>query len=170
MDIKVENKSKPAWGLQKWGDDIYLRVDRLKTAKASSLGWARYSLPKGIMIDQGNDDYCRPTQESLKTATTKAKRIAPKVDLSIGKAVLDNNLFVRFGDIPKSKQSKNYATGAIENGVSVYAANYDVEKNVIGINFYGFFGSVFTLLDRPCLLYTSPSPRDRQRSRMPSSA
>ena len=25
-------------------------------------------------------------------------------------------------------------------------------------------------LDRPCLLYTSPSPRDRQKSRMPSSA
>ena len=24
--------------------------------------------------------------------------------------------------------------------------------------------------DRPCLLYTSPSPRDRQKSRMPSSA
>ena len=23
---------------------------------------------------------------------------------------------------------------------------------------------------RPCLLYTSPSPRDRQKSRMPSSA
>ena len=25
-------------------------------------------------------------------------------------------------------------------------------------------------LSQPCLLYTSPSPRDRQRSRMPSSA
>ena len=25
-------------------------------------------------------------------------------------------------------------------------------------------------LDWPCLLYTSPSPRDRQKSRMPSSA
>ena len=25
-------------------------------------------------------------------------------------------------------------------------------------------------LSRPCLLYTSPSPRDRQKSRMPSSA
>ena len=25
-------------------------------------------------------------------------------------------------------------------------------------------------LDDPCLLYTSPSPRDRQKSRMPSSA
>ena len=27
-----------------------------------------------------------------------------------------------------------------------------------------------TLHDMPCLLYTSPSPRDRTRSRMPSSA
>ena len=27
-----------------------------------------------------------------------------------------------------------------------------------------------TRLDRDCLLYTSPSPRDRQKSRMPSSA
>ena len=26
------------------------------------------------------------------------------------------------------------------------------------------------LNDSPCLLYTSPSPRDRQKSRMPSSA
>ena len=27
-----------------------------------------------------------------------------------------------------------------------------------------------TLLNQGCLLYTSPSPRDRQKSRMPSSA
>ena len=26
------------------------------------------------------------------------------------------------------------------------------------------------IANRPCLLYTSPSPRDRQKSRMPSSA
>ena len=31
-------------------------------------------------------------------------------------------------------------------------------------------GIVFCPLDSPCLLYTSPSPRDRTRSRMPSSA
>ena len=30
--------------------------------------------------------------------------------------------------------------------------------------------SVVTMLTNPCLLYTSPSPRDRTRSRMPSSA
>ena len=28
----------------------------------------------------------------------------------------------------------------------------------------------YALLSRLCLLYTSPSPRDRQKSRMPSSA
>ena len=30
-------------------------------------------------------------------------------------------------------------------------------------------GTIY-LKDKPCLLYTSPSPRDRTRSRMPSSA
>ena len=30
--------------------------------------------------------------------------------------------------------------------------------------------AVLTAKDIPCLLYTSPSPRDRTRSRMPSSA
>src|SRR5678809_1707478 len=30
--------------------------------------------------------------------------------------------------------------------------------------------NIGTLIHYPCLLYTSPSPRDRQKSRMPSSA
>ena len=36
----------------------------------------------------------------------------------------------------------------------------------------GVAGAILTRPDRciPCLLYTSPSPRDRQKSRMPSSA
>ena len=32
------------------------------------------------------------------------------------------------------------------------------------------FGSYFSCNNENCLLYTSPSPRDRQKSRMPSSA
>ena len=35
---------------------------------------------------------------------------------------------------------------------------------------HGSFGTVAFQLDGICLLYTSPSPRDRQKSRMPSSA
>ena len=43
----------------------------------------------------------------------------------------------------------------------VQHANSDIELIVRKINI---------TLDLPCLLYTSPSPRDRQKSRMPSSA
>ena len=34
----------------------------------------------------------------------------------------------------------------------------------------GILGITFVCEDCDCLLYTSPSPRDRQKSRMPSSA
>ena len=39
---------------------------------------------------------------------------------------------------------------------------YDRDGKVMGLNFMQG--------DEYCLLYTSPSPRDRQKSRMPSSA
>ena len=37
-------------------------------------------------------------------------------------------------------------------------------------NFSGSAGEVLITHNQACLLYTSPSPRDRQKSRMPSSA
>ena len=59
-------------------------------------------------------------------------------------------------------------------------------KSITGLAILGFFVLVALLADvlapysptkvdntarfQPCLLYTSPSPRDRQKSRMPSSA
>ena len=57
-------------------------------------------------------------------------------------------------------------------GVSVFGntaeashADYDW---IMGVNFGGVVNGVVSFL--PCLLYTSPSPRDRSVSRMPSSA
>ena len=42
---------------------------------------------------------------------------------------------------------------------------------VLGIHFSTYTSEVFRAgIDNVCLLYTSPSPRDRTRSRMPSSA
>ena len=42
-------------------------------------------------------------------------------------------------------------------------------RRIIAI-FIGFIGVLIILKPSTCLLYTSPSPRDRQKSRMPSSA
>ena len=36
--------------------------------------------------------------------------------------------------------------------------------------YIAFNGTVYDVTNNTCLLYTSPSPRDRQKSRMPSSA
>ena len=38
------------------------------------------------------------------------------------------------------------------------------------VKYYRVTGSTGAELYKSCLLYTSPSPRDRQKSRMPSSA
>ena len=46
---------------------------------------------------------------------------------------------------------------------------YDQVKMVRGMEGYGWFANTI-FHDKGCLLYTSPSPRDRQKSRMPSSA
>ena len=40
----------------------------------------------------------------------------------------------------------------------------------LGIGWSATLGAVLALISGVCLLYTSPSPRDRQKSRMPSSA
>ena len=49
--------------------------------------------------------------------------------------------------------------------VSGLTKYYGTKRGVIDLSFAVADGEVFG-----CLLYTSPSPRDRQKSRMPSSA
>ena len=67
----------------------------------------------------------------------------------------------------------------ILNLLSIYCSY--IENYEIALNFFGFGVLVFALAiltfiyeiqlsTKACLLYTSPSPRDRTRSRMPSSA
>ena len=58
-------------------------------------------------------------------------------------------------------------------GVVVVGKTSCPELGVLGVTESELFGATrnpWNLDHTPCLLYTSPSPRDRQKSRMPSSA
>ena len=45
-----------------------------------------------------------------------------------------------------------------------------VGREKIDVMGFASLGNILIASGHPCLLYTSPSPRDRQKSRMPSSA
>ena len=80
-----------------------------------------------------------------------------------------------------------YGMGGISTIGYTYQDHFSVDKEVVKADAITTFqvkgGGRYNLDDRlsafanigyvekpPCLLYTSPSPRDRQKSRMPSSA
>ena len=50
-----------------------------------------------------------------------------------------------------------------------YLSNF-LSEQLLNINFLQRFEQFVSVISIICLLYTSPSPRDRTRSRMPSSA
>ena len=70
------------------------------------------------------------------------------------------------------------AVAAARPGVTTAEVNAAFERTMLELggtsNFYGYYdypATVCTSVNHEvCLLYTSPSPRDRQKSRMPSSA
>ena len=53
--------------------------------------------------------------------------------------------------------------------VGIEQADGSIDSMVVGGSF-SYAKSLVKAMDTNCLLYTSPSPRDRQKSRMPSSA
>ena len=66
-------------------------------------------------------------------------------------------LFRAYYALPDLRNSKGEATGAIRGVISmIKKLEKDFPESLVVVVF--------------CLLYTSPSPRDRTRSRMPSSA
>ena len=72
------------------------------------------------------------------------------------------------GDVQLSLSQLCEFTGSVIVSTPQEIALQDVKR---GIRMFDKLGvKIIGLVDNICLLYTSPSPRDRQKSRMPSSA
>ena len=90
---------------------------------SSGLRWAAYN-EAGELVAMGSDWTCAPTGTDLDEWAAVAARIAQSMD---GKwAMIDQDLYIRFGNLPKGGRSRNYATGTIEAGVSVFDARYNL--------------------------------------------
>ena len=78
------------------------------------------------------------------------------------------NVFILQGNTRKRKTKSGFATKSEANkwavGIEDKKLNNQLKMND------GIFADMFDEWYRICLLYTSPSPRDMRRSRMPSSA
>src|SRR5674476_639469 len=104
-------------------------------------------------------------QELIKTLKT-GKSYEFAIDLTddpyYGKTDSSNEKYVIHGQAKKSTKSfYSYTFLYITNKNERFTVSVlPVEKNKKMVEYLSYF----------CLLYTSPSPRDRQKSRMPSSA
>ena len=100
-----------------------------------------------------------------RTASVLTKKVLPNVDIAIdlhtGGAERYNHPQIRYSK--KDKKALDLA--------KAFGAPYVIEKPWITKSFRKTANLMdISVLVYDCLLYTSPSPRDRQKSRMPSSA
>ena len=108
-------------------------------------------------------------------ATTKLKTLAAggKVEGDIGEPTIEilidkeaNTLTIKDQGIGMSEEEvMKYLNQVAFSSAQEFLEKYKNESSIIGHFGLGFYSAFMV-----CLLYTSPSPRDRTRSRMPSSA
>ena len=65
----------------------------------------------------------------------------------------DGEVYIRFGNIPKTANSKNYANGKTESGVSCYKANWDVMNGTYDITGSGLVGAELNYLIKNAPIY-----------------
>lgn len=89
----------------------------------SNLHWATFTLD-GELVKKGADYTCLPTTEELDRMKVCIKTFSQKIARS--EFNVKNIYYIRYGDLPTGKYSRNYVTNQSESGVSVYGARYNV--------------------------------------------
>ena len=143
----------------------------------------KISSPEGSTVEVGallgvindTEDVKKAPKNSEKIVTTKEEK--PKEEPAIEKPVLQE-LSVPLDNTPKeileskvSKLSPAVRKIAAEKNIDIsQVATARSDGRITKGDILASNNNVQELSTKPCLLYTSPSPRDHTRSRMPSSA
>ena len=150
---------------------VFILTDDLGYADLSSYGSEFINTPN---LDDMASDGAKLTSYYSSQAVCSASRAA------ILTGAYSNRIGINGAFGPKSKRGINQKELLIsemlkENGykTGIFGKWHLGDADIFLPTRHGFdefFGILFSNDMWPCLLYTSPSPRDRQKSRMPSSA
>ena len=125
------------------GDHIPLKGDRITLNLSSA----------GISIVSGQTDSALQIYENNElTEDSFIKKPLDDLDLMVVSSLIDQSYFIEFYD-----NEFNFIGLLPLRDLRIFTSHQDGKSEFINT-------------DESCLLYTSPSPRDRTRSRMPSSA
>ena len=106
--------------------------------------------------------------ESVFTTTETTN---PDGSISVSTGTSEITVLQWFDGFPSSLQtSKQLDTRASTPSDLLWRVEYTIPKDCANTTFDNGSANPNPSTPKPCLLYTSPSPRDRQKSRMPSSA
>ena len=117
----------------------------------------------------------RVVNSLLQAMDTFASKKSILIGASNHQYMLDDAIWRRFDDViifpkPSTKSRKAFIEYQL-NGVTFKGSVDALVKNTSGLSFAQLERLLIeSIKSMICLLYTSPSPRDRQKSRMPSSA
>ena len=176
--------------------DTFIRKkgsERYRERLRGSRPYLEYLLDQAAAgLDFGHDDSRRQFLGRMLTVAARipdaaardqfADRIAHKARITedvvraeIRKAAVDRRTAVTTRELPATGQLKHAEKGLIWSLIhnskeAVEALNELDVEDLESLAGREILELARTLHDGPCLLYTSPSPRDRQKSRMPSSA
>jgi hypothetical protein len=91
--------------------------------------WAAYDRD-GNRLAVGADWCTAPTAAELEAWDAEAQAAAARV-AAWPVDVIGQALYIRFGRLPRAGRSRNYATGQLERGVSVYRARYNARTDAL---------------------------------------